>query len=79
MIPNVSSRLALPRGMLWKSDFESSRVKQAAQPTSPITTTATTQTTGTAQAHVQNDGDTKDDDEQDDDDMLLILSQLIDS
>ena len=56
-------------------DLISSRLKQPARPTTPITTTTTThdQTTGTTKTHDQNE----DDDEQDDDDTLLIISQLI--
>ena len=68
-----------------KSDFiQRAVLEQIAQPTTPITTTTTTQlnnahdqTTSTTKAHDQNEDDTKD--EEQDDDTPLILSQLIDS
>ena len=67
------------------SDFISSRFKQPARPTTPITATTTTQPTthdqpaDTTKTHDRNEEDTKDDDEQEDGDALLVLSQIIGS
>ena len=63
-----------------ESDVISTGIGQPASPTTPITTTSTTQptthdqTTSTTKAHDQNEDDTKDGN-----DTLLILSQIIDS